>query len=360
MLAFHNGTTILLAMKSKRRNLLIALVVTLLGALAWRFAPELNLLFHGKPESVWIKSIVYNGGQEQTKLWRDFGPEGVRVLTRALDRADRVSRWERTYSRAYQRIAPRLPRFLAGWLPAVKSDSTYSTRMRLVDLLSRLGNDAQSATPAMVRALNDGVSGVRQIAISFFTRSKGGNVRLNLMPEKERRKLLPEFVRLVQDRESGVRNNAALALGIYPEQREVVAPVLVKALQDPDPQVRMCVAESLNRVAPDLIGEAGVVPVVIGVLKDPDDQIAYRAAELLGEMRVEPALAVPALMEALENTNTLVAAFAAQALVKFKESADTIIPALEKAARREDNVSGYAKGALKQLESDSVKQEGKQ
>ena len=66
-------------------------------------------------------------------------------------------------------------------------------------------------------------------------------------------------------------------------------------------------------------------------------------------------------MEALENTNTLVAAFAAQALVKFKESADTIIPALEKAAQREDNVSGYAKGALKQLESDaSVKQEGKQ
>jgi HEAT repeat protein len=338
-------------MKSKRRNPLIALVVVILGGLAWLFVPELDLLFHGKPESVWIKSIVYNGGEEQTKLWRDFGPEGVRVLTRALDRADRRSRWERAYVRAYQRIAPRLPRFLAGWLPAVKSDSTYSTRMCLVDLLSRLGNDAQSATPAMIRALNDGASGVRQIAISFFTWGEDENARLNLMPEKEKRKLLPEFVRLAQDLESGVRNNTALALRYYPEQGEIVAPVLVKALQDPIPQVRMCAAESLNRVAPDLIAKAGVVPVVIGVLKDPDDQIAYRAAQLLGDMRVEPALAVPALIEALENINTLVAATAAQALVKFKESADTIIPALEKAAQRKDNVSGYAKGALKQFES---------
>src|SRR5438034_1782524 len=251
-------------MKSKRRNLLIGLVVTLLGGLAWLFVPEIDLLCHGKHESVWIKSIVYNGGEEQTKLWRDFGPEGIRVLTRALDRADRVSRWERTYVRAYQRIAPRLPRFLAGWLPAVKSDSTYSTRMCLVDLLSRLGNDAQSATPAMIRALNDGASGVRMIAISFFTWGEDENARLNLMPEKEKRKLLPEFVRLMQDGESGVRNNAAIALRYYAGQREVVGPVLAKATQDAVPQVRMCASESLNRVAPDLISKAAVVPVVIG------------------------------------------------------------------------------------------------
>jgi len=109
-------------------------------------------------------------------------------------------------------IAPRLPGFLAGRPPAVTSDSTYGTRMCLVDLLSRPGNDAKSATPAMIRALHDRMGGVRMIAISFFTWGEDENARLNVMPEKEKGKLWPESVRLAQDRESGVRNNAAIEL----------------------------------------------------------------------------------------------------------------------------------------------------
>jgi len=336
---------------SKKGVVLFALFVALLGGLGWLLLPPPDPLFHGKPESVWIKNIVYNGGEEQTKQWQDFGPEGVRVLTCALDHADRRCRWERAYVRAYLRIAPRLPRFLAGRLPAVTSDSTISTRMCLVDLLSRLGNDAKSATPAMIRALNDRMDGVRMIAISFFNRGEDENARLNLMPEKEKGKLLPEFVRLLQDRARGVRNNAAIALRYYPEQREVVVPVLTIALHDSYQPVRLLAAVALNRVAPDRVVEAGVVPVAIEILRNPDGQIAYRAAQLLGEMRAEPALAVPALIEALENTNTLVAATAAQALGKFKEPAETISPALEKAAQRKDNVGGWAKGALRQIES---------
>ena len=345
-------------MKTRRRVLWVAPLVVLLAGLAWLLLPPPDPLFHGIPESDWIKNIVYNGSEEQTKQWRDFGPEGVRVLTRALDRADRRSRWERAYVRAYQRIAPRLPGFLAGRLPAVTSDSTYSTRMCLVDLLSRLGNEAKSATPAMIHALNDRMGGVRMIAISFFTWGEDQNARLNLMPEKEKKKLLPEFVRLARDLESGVRNNAAIALRYYPEQHEVVVPVLTNALHDTYQPARLLAAVALNRVAPDRVVEAGVVPVAIEILRNPDGQIAYQAAQLLGEMKAEPALAVPALIEALENTNTLVAATAAQALVKFKESADTIISALEKAAQRKDSVSGYAKGALKQLESKAPENQG--
>src|SRR2546427_9169419 len=103
-----------------------------------------------------------------------------------------------------------------------------------------------------------------------------------------------------------------------------------------------------------MVVKAGVVPIVIGVLKDPDDQIAYRAAQLLGEMRKEPALAVPALIESLEHTNTLAADTAAESLVKFKGQADTIIPALQKATDRDDNVSGWAKAALKQIGSEAA------
>ena len=55
-------------------------LVVLLAGLAWLLLPAPDPLFHGKPESVWIKSIVYNGDENQTRQWREFGPEGVRVL----------------------------------------------------------------------------------------------------------------------------------------------------------------------------------------------------------------------------------------------------------------------------------------
>ena len=61
-------------MKGKRRILLFALFVALLGGLAWLLAPAADPLFHGKPESVWIKRIEYNGDEKQTQQWRELGP----------------------------------------------------------------------------------------------------------------------------------------------------------------------------------------------------------------------------------------------------------------------------------------------
>jgi hypothetical protein len=64
-------------------------------------------------------------------------------------------------------------------------------------------------------------------------------------------------------------------------------------------------------------------------------------------------LAVPALIESLQSTNTLVACSALWSLQRFKNHADTIIPALKKAAQREDTVGGWAKRTLKPLESEA-------
>src|SRR6266849_1546668 len=192
------------------------------------------------------------------------------------------------------------------------------------------------------------------MAISFFTSPENENSFLNQMDKKEKRRLLPDFIHALEDNSnSGLRNNAALALRYYPEQRQIVAPVLVKALQDAIPQVRLLAAEGLNRVDPDAAEKAGAIAVVIEVLKEPDDQVAYRAAEFLREFQRQPELAVPAIIESLQNTNTLVACTALWSLQQFKHHADTIIPALKKAAQREDIVGGWAKTALKPLESEA-------
>ncbi len=126
----------------------------------------------------------------------------------------------------------------------------------------------------------------------------------------------------------------------------------MKALQDPVPQVRLLAAEALNRVDPDAAEKAGAIVVVIQILKDPDDQVAYRAADFLRNFQSQPELAVPALIESLQSTKTLVACTALWSLQQFNNHADTIIPALRKAAQREDNVGGWAKQALKSLESE--------
>jgi hypothetical protein len=102
-------------MKSKRNVLLIALLVGVLGGLTWLLVPEPDPLFHGKPESVWIKSIVYTGDENQSRQWREFGPEGVRVLARSVDKADHPI--QRVYRKVYRQLSTRLPGFWMRLLP---------------------------------------------------------------------------------------------------------------------------------------------------------------------------------------------------------------------------------------------------
>jgi hypothetical protein len=218
--------------RSKRRWIVavfLTFTAMLTGLVLW-FSGILPVsrdpLFRGKPESEWIANLEY-GDDQQVEEWRAYGEEGVQVLIRGLERANRPG------ERAYRRFNELLPDFPRQWLPAPRRDSTQETRECLVSLLSSLGSDAKSAAPVMIRtASTDEFHGVRQSAIGFFITSAGDNTLLNQIPVKEKKALLPALIRAVQDPGNwGLRNNAAILLKFYPEQREVVGPVLVKALQ---------------------------------------------------------------------------------------------------------------------------------
>ena len=100
-------------MKSKRHIVLVAPLVVLFGGLAWLLLPPPDPLFHGKRESEWIKSIAYNGDENQTQQWRDFGPEGVRVSMRGLERAaqrqDNVGGWAKGALKQIESATPANP-----------------------------------------------------------------------------------------------------------------------------------------------------------------------------------------------------------------------------------------------------------
>jgi HEAT repeat protein len=190
------------------------------------------------------------------------------------------------------------------------------------------------------------------IALNWF------DGRLPDLTEREKRDLLPKLIFGMQDRDWGVRNNTALALRHFPEERGAVVPELVKALQDDSPDVRMSVADSLYHLDPQAAVDGHIVTVVAALLKDKDvpemahsgDQIGLRAAQLLGEMKKEPNVAVPALIESLKGDMVETAITSAEALGQFKEQADVIIPALEGVLNHPDSrVRGRAKGSLAKL-----------
>jgi len=240
-----------------RKIILFAALLMLAAFMAtpWLASRPRDPLFHGKPESQWIEHLAYND-EATVRQWREFGPDGVRVLVRGLERANHPV--ERAYRRVYRRMGSVLPGGVTRLLPAPRDDLTRSTRMTVADVISRLGRDAMPATPAMTRTLKDEDPAVRQIAINFFTAGEDDNAPLNHIDARTKKDLLTIFIQLMQDSDEGVRNNTLVALRYYPAQAQVVDPVLVKALQDPVPHIRSLAADTLKRIDPATAAKAGV------------------------------------------------------------------------------------------------------
>jgi len=247
-------------MKKQTRIVLIGLAALLLLAglaavVMWQTIRPRDPIFRGQRESEWIAQLVYRD-EAQVEQWRKFGPEGTRVLIRALEGADRPM--DRAYRRFYRDMLRLLPGRLAAGLPLPRDDLTRATRMNIVYLLSRLSKDAKEATPVMVKSLKDEHAGVGMLAIIYFIRNEDDHVLLTELPPKTKRDLLPEFIRLAQSKDAGSRNNATVALRYYPEQAQVVVPVLTKLLQDSDANVRRIATNSLKKVDPVAAAKAGI------------------------------------------------------------------------------------------------------
>ena len=347
----------------KRRWRLIAGLgfgMVLIAGLAFVALAPRDPLFHGKPESQWITTIGYGmslsetQNKEQVQRWRDFGPEGLRVLERGLA-ANRAPR----YRSIYEGLGKFLPNGCMRLLPTPPPKTVGGTRHIVADLLCRMGKDAYPAWPAVARALSDEDPWVRARAISYFTYPENEGAFLNQMPANEKKKLLPLFIRAVED--GGwcwnVRNNAALALKYYPEEAQLIAPPLVKALKDSSPYVRLRSADALNRVDPVAGSKAGAVSVVSNLLQNPDYQLSGDAAFVLRQFQHDANAAVTALVDALHGTNRAVVGASAVWSLQwaFPNQAERIIPELRKAAEQNDNAGRYAASALKQVESNATR-----
>jgi hypothetical protein len=335
-------------MKHKKRIAILALGALLIAAVVWAVSLPRDPMFHGKRESEWITNIVYKSEDQYKELvqqWRDFGPEGLRVLERGLA-ANRAQK----YQKIYYRLAKYLPNSVMRLFPTPPPKTEGGTRYLVVHLLCNMGKDAYPAWPAVARTLSDEDLAARSSAVSFFTHPEADKAFLNQLPTKDKKKLLPLFISAMEydGWYWNLRNNAALALKSYPEEASLFVPSLLKALKDPSPHVRLSAADALNRVNPAAATKAGALGVVSNLLQNPDSGISVNATLVIRQFQHEADAAVTALIDALHGTNrAVVGVWAVWSLQAFPKQTARILPELRKAAEQNDDTGKHAAAALR-------------
>lgn len=140
-----------------------------------------------------------------------------------------------------------------------------------------------------------------------------------------------------------------------------MTPVLTNATSHVDPKIRY------GAIAPmALLRDRSVVPTLLHCLHDPDAEVRMFATEVLGVATDDPHVAIPALLESLQDTNAGVRSAAAYRLGHWvgHEEATAAVPLLVKALEdtaqgvsaytREASLRRHAKETLEKLDPETA------
>ncbi|NEQ67431.1 MAG: HEAT repeat domain-containing protein [Symploca sp. SIO2D2] len=129
-----------------------------------------------------------------------------------------------------------------------------------------------------------------------------------------------ELLKALEDKNSNMRKNAALALRHMDSQQTISG--LIKALKDENSGVRCTVAETLGE-----LGSPEVIPELLQTLKDKDSNVRRNAAVALGKLSSPEA--IPRLLSALQDQDSSVHRSVVEALGQIKQDkAAYILPDL--------------------------------
>ena len=135
---------------------------------------------------------------------------------------------------------------------------------------------------------------------------------------------VPSMIEALQDPDPLVRMHMANAFVFLGSNAPEAAPFLVEALGDEAPEVRFAAANALARIG-EITEEA--VPVLIEALgREGDFQVRRDAAKSLGYMGGEAKGAVSELIVALDDEHENVAFFAANTLKSLGPAASEAVP----------------------------------
>jgi len=190
--------------------------------------------------------------------------------------------------------------------PAVRAKAAYALRF--------LDGDADRVLAALLHAIHDRDPAVASAAIGSIA----------LIGPAATESALREIVESSTDNNSTIRMAALAALSDIGVRG---VPALVSALKHRDPQTRERAAGSLRNLGP----KAGAaLPALVIATRDVNPETGIAAVEALGTAgSVAPSIAVPALLDVLENPRQY--SDAVRSLAQIGEPAQAAIPVLKRA-----------------------------
>lgn len=160
------------------------------------------------------------------------------------------------------------------------------------DAFAFLGSMGDSSLPFLVAGLKDSDAQVHDKAIKAVS--------------------VPTLIKLLEERDVPLRTAVARGLGSKGSAAKEAAGPLLLALQDKYPAVRAAAEEALIGIGKP------AVPVLVKGLKDSEASMRMRCARILGKIGPDAKDAIPALMAATKDPDTVVYTEAKIALTKIQ------------------------------------------
>ena len=243
-------------------------------------------------------------------------------------------------------------KLLSAWLEDLNSTALYTQESAKAAIL-QMGTNA---VPALVQFLHASDSRFKLLLMELTRKQMV--VRLHFRTAEERhlmaikgcralgplaRPAIPALIGFLNH--AGTANEAAYSLvvideGIFP---------LTRAVTNANNEILIRTA-AIARLASGQYDEKTVVAVLLKTLQDENPEISSRAARSLGSITKEPGLVVKALTGSLRSPNALVRRESAQALGNFGPEAQAAVPMLWRAGADADRaVRQEAAKALKKI-----------
>jgi hypothetical protein len=240
-------------MGKKRRILLAASLVVLLGGLAWWLLRPREPSYQGKSLSVWLEDYRliteenygsgYRYSPQTIEALRNMGTNAIPTLLRILWMKDSP-------------LKARLMGFLDrhAWMK-IKLSPASDKNFAACEAFRVLGVEARTAVPELVRDFETNPSADSQSADAYALGCIGPAAA----------DAIPSLLRGLTSTNLPVRVDTAVALGHIHGKPEAVVPQLGRLLHDSNPVVRWCAAYALQDFGTNAIS---ATPDLIAMLSD--------------------------------------------------------------------------------------------
>jgi hypothetical protein len=216
-------------MTARKRILAGLLLPALVAGMAWeiRRARISDPMYEGKPLSYWVGDFG-PPLQEIELAIRHAGTNAVPLLLRLMQARD-------------VKLKRKLMEFLEGQELIRAHYVTAETRHNQAVIGFRtLRAGARSAIPELMRIYEENLSVESRAAVLESLRAIGPDARA----------AIPLLLRAATNHFDWIRGCAVQALGTMDDQAEVIVPVLINSLDDPDGGVQLFAVEGLDHFAP--------------------------------------------------------------------------------------------------------------